>query len=541
MLNLMIHSELLYPRAVLMGVLFLCLCGLLGLTWNAFRGSRRFRLVFKAGALAAAALCFALFLFTYPPDHDEIEHASAAWHVSQGLLPFNDFFQHHSPMLYILYAPLYRIPVVAAHPVESARLLSGILSLGLLLLLIRMAKTVWKDSGTIWPVVVLFLGNFLNLQLFNMRPDLPAALCNLTALWILLRRGKAADFFLAGLFLGLGLSFSPKYLPYLFLMPGLMLADRRQWKAIVRLIPVHAAGIAAGLLPLLIWLTANGLLEPFRQWVFFFNAHRITTGASMFGGAIQVIPAVFGAWGCLRLLRSGRRPEAGSGTSQRAGSDAGSGRLLAVFAALSALVYLKPARTHYEYYQQMFVLTALVAAAGPLTSLFRKWAADRRAVLSGLLAGVILWGGVHTAQRYVRLGLYREVAGSIRTLKALAGDEPVICATPEHPVTNPNASYISTGWQYVFCLSNPQIRSRLRGIGSDIRDRRPAVIINRFLTWPEGGDFTERLRRRGVLPDDEAADLREYLRSRYTLFPVRQIEYWVRNDRVGAAPEKRGR
>jgi hypothetical protein len=545
MFNFSIQNDLLYPRAVIMGILFLGLCGLLGLAWNAFRGSRRFRAGFKVCIITAAAVCFAVFLFAYPPDHDEIEHASAAWHVSQGLLPFNDFFQHHSPLLYILYAPLYRIPFVTAHPAESVRLVSGMLSLILLLLLVRMAKTVWKDSGTVWPVVILFLGNFLNLQLFNMRPDLPAALCNLTAFYILLRRGKPADFGFAGFLLGLGLAFSPKYAPFLLLMPGLMLADRQGWKSYWRAVPSHAAGIAAGLVPLCIWLTANGLWEPFSQWVFVFNAHRITTGAIQFGGGIQVIPAVFGAWGCLRLLRSGRQAGAEPGAAQTtdpkaepsAASAARSGRLLAVFALLSALVYLKPSRTHYEYYEQMFVLAAVVAAAGPLASLSRKWSGDRRAVLAALLAAVILWGGVHTAQRYVRLGLYREVAGSIRTLKALAGDGEVICTTPEHPVTVRNASYISTGWQYVFCLSNPQIRSRLRDIGTDIRDRRPAVIINRFLTWPEGGDFPERLRRRGVLPDGEAADLRRVLESHYTLVPVRQIEYWVRNDRVPAAAQ----
>ena len=513
-------NDLLYPRAMLMGILFLGLCCLMGLAWSAFRNAPRFRRVFAILAGFSAAACFALFLFTFPPDHDEIEHVSAAWHVSQGFLPFNDFFQHHSPMLYILYAPLFRTPIVTSHPVESARFLSGLISLGILGILIRMAKTVWKDNLAAWPVTVLFLGNFLNLQLFNMRPDLPAALCNLAGLWILLRRREVPDFGLAGFFLGLGLAFSPKYAPFLLLAPVWMIVYRQGWKPALRRMAAHAAGIAAGLAPLVLWLAANGLLGRFRLWVFDFNGHRITMGSSVFDGSVQVIPAFFGAWGCLRLLRSVREP------------DRAAGRLLAVFAALSALVYLKPARTHFEYYQQMFVLTALVAAAGPLASLMRKWSLDRRAALSALLAGVILWGGVHTAQRYVRLGLYREVAGSIRTLKTLAGDDPVICTTPEHPVTNRNASYISTGWQYVFCLEDPLVRGRLAGIAADIRNRRPSVIINRFLTWPEGGDFTERLRRRGVLSDDEAADLKGYLESRYTLVPVRQIEYWVRNDRV---------
>jgi hypothetical protein len=521
MFNFIIKNELLYPRAVFLGVLFLALCGLLGLVWNAIRGSRRMRRIFIGCMVAAAAACFAVFLFTYPPDHDEVEHASAAWHVSQGLLPFNDFFQHHSPMLWICLAPLYRIPAVSAHPVESVRLISALLSLGILALLIRMAKTVWKDAATAWPVVILFLGNFLNLQLFNLRPDLPADLCILSAFLVLLCRRRAADFALAGLLLGFALSLSIKYLPFLLLMPALMLFDRAEWKRYLRALPAHAAGIAAGLLPLLIWLAAHRLWDPFVHWVFAFNARRITHGVTMVGGKLQVIPTVFGLWGCLRLLRSGREEEARLG------------RFLAVFAGLSALVYLKPSRTHYEYYEQMYVLTAVAAAAGPLAGLVRKWSADRRVMLAALFAGLVLWDGVHTAQRYLRFGLYAQVSGSIRTLKTLAGDGEVICTTPEHPITARNAVYISTGWEYVFCLSNPGIRARLKSVRTDIQSRKPTVIINRFLTWPEGGDFPDRLRRRGVLSEREAGGLRDYLEANYTLVPVRQIEYWVRNDRAG--------
>src|SRR6185295_1569966 len=40
-------------------------------------------------------------------DLDEFEHAHATWSVSRGLVPYRDFFEHHTPALYLLFAPLF--------------------------------------------------------------------------------------------------------------------------------------------------------------------------------------------------------------------------------------------------------------------------------------------------------------------------------------------------------------------------------------------------------------------------------------------------
>ena len=37
---------------------------------------------------------------------DELEHLHATWCVAQGQLPYRDFFEHHTPLLYYLLAPI---------------------------------------------------------------------------------------------------------------------------------------------------------------------------------------------------------------------------------------------------------------------------------------------------------------------------------------------------------------------------------------------------------------------------------------------------
>jgi hypothetical protein len=521
MFNVLIRTELLYRNAMIMGLLFMAFCALLALGWNACRRSRRLRRIALAAVGVAAAAYFAAMVFAYAPDHDEVEHASAAWQMSQGLLPFNDFFQHHSPALWIVLSPLFRIQAVSDFPVESIRLISAALSLIALLLMIRIAKSFWKDVSVAWAVILLFLGNFLTVQLFNLRPDLLANICNLSAFLIILRRRKAAAFAIAGILLGFSLSLSPKYLPYLLLLPALMIFDRRSLSFYVRALPAHTAGVCIGLLPLLAWLWAHGLWGPFYQWVIAFNAGRMTAGTSMIGSKFQLIPTAFGIWGCLDMLKA-QDPES-----------VYRGRFWCILMGLSAWIYLLPSKNHYEYYEQMYILSAIPAAAGPFRNLLKKFSEARRTVPAFLLAGVVLWSGVHTAQNYIRRGYYARVKGNIQTLKRIAGKDAVICTTPEHPITAPNAVYISTDWQYRFQLSAPGCREKLRNIVRDIQTKKPAVVINRITGWSRDPGFVGHLRNRGILSGDQAGVLRSYMESNYRLGRIGQIEYWIRNDRYG--------
>ena len=40
------------------------------------------------------------------PNGDNIEHLNASWLIWQGYMPYKDFFQHHNPLLWYIFAPL---------------------------------------------------------------------------------------------------------------------------------------------------------------------------------------------------------------------------------------------------------------------------------------------------------------------------------------------------------------------------------------------------------------------------------------------------
>src|SRR5437667_6301149 len=108
-------------------------------------------------SLQFVRLATAAFLVAYIPllsrrvfDADEFEHAHAAWCWFKGMVPYKDFFEHHTPWYYATLRPLFRWFDVDAS-FESARhflLFGRALSLALtvlsVFLVIRIGRT-WED------------------------------------------------------------------------------------------------------------------------------------------------------------------------------------------------------------------------------------------------------------------------------------------------------------------------------------------------------------------------------------------------------------
>ena len=47
--------------------------------------------------------------FTETGNGDNVEHIHATWLVAYGEVPYRDFFQHHNPLLWYLFAPVIRL------------------------------------------------------------------------------------------------------------------------------------------------------------------------------------------------------------------------------------------------------------------------------------------------------------------------------------------------------------------------------------------------------------------------------------------------
>ena len=56
-------------------------------------------------ALAAGARLFAM-TFLHPLNWDEVEYFRATDWISQGLVPYRDFWEHHTPLMWFVFAPV---------------------------------------------------------------------------------------------------------------------------------------------------------------------------------------------------------------------------------------------------------------------------------------------------------------------------------------------------------------------------------------------------------------------------------------------------
>jgi len=171
-------------------------------------------------------------------DPDEFEHAHAAWSLFRGMLPYRDFFEHHTPWYYYALRPLFHWFAVDAsfdggsHFLLATRVLSLLATVASLAVVVAMGER-WmretQDQAAVAPLAALLLVSqpvFLQKTL-EARPDVPALLLFVGALGLLVRGLTDARqqgpvrmrwFVAAGLCQGGAVMFTQKML---FVLPGL--------------------------------------------------------------------------------------------------------------------------------------------------------------------------------------------------------------------------------------------------------------------------------------------------------------------------------
>jgi 4-amino-4-deoxy-L-arabinose transferase-like glycosyltransferase len=206
-------------------------------------------------------------------DPDEFEHTHAAWCVFKGMIPYKDFFEHHTPFYYYVLSPFFHWFDVDLS-FESARhfLLFG---RGLSLLLTMLSVFIVYRIGRLWQsrrvgiVAALFIvGQPVFFQkTVEIRPDVLALPFFLGGLWFLLRGlGRSAESPARGLryFLGGGLALGAAIMctqKMLFVLPGMCLGlgvwavlgeDKSRRRARLAAIALLFAGLAIA--PALTWI-----------------------------------------------------------------------------------------------------------------------------------------------------------------------------------------------------------------------------------------------------------------------------------------------
>ena len=290
-------------------------------------------------------------------DDDEYEHAHATWLVSQGQTPYVDFFEHHTPALYLLLAPIVPRDVAtnadaAVGALFAARALMWLLTIASVAVVYALGRHGHDAAtGIVAAALAVTASRFLDTML-EFRPDVPAVLCLLLTFAALSRARErhAAWCIGAGVAYGAAVMFTPKVL---FAAPGLVVAfaiDRRRLQGVA----AFACGCAVPIAAVLWWFAARGQVGAF-------VTHAVMTNVRLNADAISPLPRLasqlvqqpalfaFGVAGIVEMLR---RPSA-----------APEGVPLAASAAALLFGIFVIGRANDEYYVFVLPLLAVSGAA----------------------------------------------------------------------------------------------------------------------------------------------------------------------------------
>jgi hypothetical protein len=171
-------------------------------------------------------------------DPDEFEHAHDAWLMWKGMVPYKDFFEHHTPWYYYVLRPFFNWFHVdasfdsARHFLLAGRALSWVLTIVATWLVYRIGR-LWLDARAGLVAGLFYVAQpVVQQKTIEMRPDLLALPFYLAGLLFLLRGlepkvdstdSKApgpGPFVVAGLAVGAAIMCTQKML---FVLPGVLL------------------------------------------------------------------------------------------------------------------------------------------------------------------------------------------------------------------------------------------------------------------------------------------------------------------------------
>lgn len=227
----------------------------------------------------AVAAAYTLLLAVLTPgrhwDPDEFEHAQAAWMIGQGLIPFVDFFEHHTPLWHLLAAipaSWIRVPVSPDGPLAfllGARFASLAASSGTAAVTWLLARRLAGPVAATLAAALLASASFFIQTGIEVRPDPFATLGLVITTYALARSAGSAGHrwaFAAGLAYGLSVLASQKTI---CAAPGLALgflwlaASRVGTRAAFHRALIAATAALLAILPVLGWFTAHGAIGAF--------------------------------------------------------------------------------------------------------------------------------------------------------------------------------------------------------------------------------------------------------------------------------------
>jgi len=330
-----------------------------------------------AGLVAAVASALrAGRVFTRGFDPDEFQHLHGGWCLAHGLWPYRDYFEHHTPWLWLALAPLLAHFPVDDDPdravafVLAARFAMWVLGTVALFLTFRLGR-LWAGARTGWLAAALLSVTLAFVEKSTeIRPDVPALVCVLGS-WLAtagaLRRapeegGVRWRLGLAGFLLGAALLFTQKVafaLPATAVLFLWWLAEGRTsgaWRARLIGLAAFVAGVAVPVAATLALFAAHTGVAAFVE----FNLLRNAAWRARFS-PLPFLRRIFVANGAVVILALlGWVRAAGRLTSGDPLKDGSALVVLQTLGLLAGAFVIPVPQLH--YFLMLLPLTALLAA-----------------------------------------------------------------------------------------------------------------------------------------------------------------------------------
>lgn len=405
-------------------------------------------------AAVASVLIILSLAFTLRLDWDELEHLRSAWLIGQGQLPYRDFWQHHTPALWLAMLPLVRILPESVEAVYALRAIATLLTLCTLAVSAWGARMIapWLSFGVAAMCAgLVYACGATGWAAPVLRPEPPGGLAlaaGLAAGYVALARRSRGAALLCGLCVSVAAVMTPKFAPLLVAWPLATLFTIRRgnpgdgarpdlgtWAA-------WAAGMALPILLQVAWLWRHGLLQEAFYWVFTFN-RAMASPLTAEGATVLFLsaPVVLPLWalGIRRLAR------------ERHNTVSVAYWVCAMGLGLTGFL----ASPHTPPYSGW---VAVIAAAPPaivgletlLVALRRRSCKMRFVVAHALVLSLCCIGLFLVGKRYNIVTAPRWTSAEFREVRDImetGRGKVVICAIPRHPIFCEDASPVWHGWQ----------------------------------------------------------------------------------------------
>ncbi len=463
-------------------------------------------------------LNFALFIawgILFDVNHDEGAFLHFSWMISRGLVPFRDFWEHHSPFFPLLLAPLIKIAPKSPQVFDLARVFSGILFLANTFMGWRIARQVWQEKAGLSIYLLLISSAAIFGHYFLLRPDLLMIFFILSGLSLCLEIPQKNIFvcLACGMAFGLAMSFITKQYLLVFLPFIAIWLGPKPGRGIK--LAAYCAGFCAGILPLIGYLVSLGITRDFIYWVFGFNGRNLQVSVHF---PLVILGA--GLWATFVLLRRFRQSR-----DIKA--------IIVFYAFYLSTVSSLTTTSDLDglYYLGLWYFICAIAASGAgiprlLEKLPSLWG---RAVISGLVLSALLTPNFAFVWKYRQAGFSRDKKAAAELMEYTRGESAVILL-PLHPVFALDATRLYSGWQFNFCAVFDRVRedAKSKAIARTIIDLRPSVVQRTH----KKRDFVLEMYQRKLITSADYKELIAFLLANYTPKRIGKDFYYLRKDKL---------